>query len=182
MATSDWINLGGSVGLLIALFWMAAAAMRLLEAVQAATLMEVEINEAADHMEDEISKVAANREKLTLEIEKLELGRDRARRALDKLEAELTPEAMAGRTRHYILADRRAANDIEWLVPISCPNPAARHWHPWYIQSWIKPRSYLCWAPTADAARRAADARFPSNAGFIIGNPVAPPVSIADPS
>jgi len=143
-------------------------------------LMEVEISEAADRMEDEISKVAVNREKLTLEIEKLELGRDRARRALDKLESELTPEAMAGRTRHYVLADRRAPNDIEWQIPITCPNAAARHWHPWYIQSWAKTRSYLCWAPNADAARRAADARFPSNAGFIIGNPVASPVSIAD--
>ncbi len=172
------INLGGSFGILVALLWVTTASMRLIRALQMAKVAEEELNSAAEKLSEEIEKASDNRERVIKEIEKLEIARDRGKEALAKMEADLSPEAMAKRERHYVMADRRAPNEPEWLVTISCPSAVTRHWHPYHIQSWLKPRSYLCWAPNAEAARRMADSRFPPNGGFLIGTIAPPPAPI----
>lgn len=175
---SSFINLAGAFGILVALAWVTTAAMRLLRALELAKVAEKELNEMADKLESEIEKIGENREKISKEAEKLEIMRDRGRETLESLEAQLSPEAMAKRERHYVLADRRAPNELEWLIQIACPTANTRHWHPYYMQSWARPRSYLCWAPSADAARRMADSRFPPNGGFVVGHAVTPPVQL----
>ena len=174
------INLGGSFGILIALVWVTMASMRLIKALQLAKVAEEELNGLSEKMEEEIAKADENKIKITRELEKLEIARDRGLEALAKMEEELSPEAMAKRERHYVMADRRAPNEPEWLVQISCPSGAGRHWHPYYVHSWANPRSYLCWAPNAEAARRMADSRFPPNGGFLIGH-IAPPATPLTP-
>jgi hypothetical protein len=175
---SSIISLFGSIGIIVALVWVTTASMRLLRAFQLAKGAEMEINSLCEKLEEEIAKVVENRTKVTGEIEKQELTRDKSKRLLEQLEADLSPEAMQRRERHYVLADRRAPNESEWLIPIACPSAASRHWHPWYMQSWAKARSYLCWAPNAEAARRMADSRFPPNGGFVVGSPSPPPLPL----
>lgn len=162
-------NVAGSFGLLFSLIWMVTASMRLHKAIQAAQDALKTLEQMSEKVAADLEKVDENKTTIQREIAGMEEARNKAALALQALEADLTPEAMAKRTRYYVLADRRSSNDQAWVTPVSNHLAHSRHWHPWYIESWSRPRHYVSWAVSADMARRLAESKFPSGAGFVLG-------------
>lgn len=169
------INLAGAFGIVLAIIWLTTASLRLSRMIQASASAVDDLDALTDKLIADLEKVDENRAKIRREIDRLEESREQNQGLLERLEANLSPEALAGRQRYYVLSDRRTPSDHEWLVPITNPSAQSRHWHPWYIQSWARGRTYLCWAPSPDIARRTADARFSTTAGFALGHPQQPP-------
>ena len=163
------LNVLGSFGLLLSLIWMVTAAMRLHKSIQGAQLAVETLEQMSEKIELDLEKVDENTISLRREIERMDDGRTKAREALEALEVTLTPEAMAQRTRYYILSERRLPNDQAWVTPVGNNLAHSRPWHPWYIESWNRPRHYVSWATTADIARRLAESKFATTAGFVLG-------------
>jgi hypothetical protein len=162
-------NVLGSFGILFSLIWLVAASMRLHLAIQAGQEAVKTLDQMTKNIEAELQKVAENKTSVRREIEQMEEVRGKGRQQLEALEADLTPEAMAKRTRYYVLADRRSVNDQAWVTTVANNLAHSRPWHPWYIESWRLPRHYVSWAANADAARRLAESKFPATAGFVLG-------------
>jgi len=162
-------NVLGSFGLLFSLIWMVTAAMRLHRAFQAAQEAVGTLEQMSEKIALDLEKVDGNKAVLQKEIDRIEEARKKARESLESLEATLAPEAMAQRPRYYVLAERRLPNDQAWVTPVSNNLVHSRPWHPWYVESWSRPRHYVSWAANADAARRLAESKFASSAGFVLG-------------
>jgi len=139
-----------------------------------------ELDQGITTFETELERLSDYERQRQMEIDAIESEIATLTAKVGDLDKSLGGERLKARTRVYLGSDRRGAQDHEYLIKVLNDRLSAPTRPPVFAGSWVHGRTYVMWAPSAEAARIQAESRFPQSAHFSIIGVEKSPFGLAD--